>query len=390
MTFKFIGKSHLLYACTLLLAFLAHGQNLSPGAIKPKAKIPIDAPASIIPDKTNPITDLVLIYDAGPGRKPWTTEDFKPYVYREEGGKFEWLYDGFLFLDFLAPAGARLCPITHQKDATKRDWQDLMDHYFQNGQSIAALDQLLDSLAAKGHEPIRKRRVVIALPTPSTGSDPNRIVISSEWGELDGKKLDFNKTGDRQRAAQWYVDEVLKRWQEKKYKHVELAGFYWLFERAWRVHHTQEIAQYIHSKDSHLYWIPSWPQGRKNWQQYGFDFVYQQPNYFFHRHPTPANQIEEACQFAESCGTSMEMEFNKDILTKPIFLTYFDEYLQAYEKHQVWDKRPVAYYEGHGAWSDMANNNEPSVKKRYEALADIIAQRQKKADTGFIFQQDAK
>lgn len=362
----------------LLLGCLAQAQEPPLAAAK----------AGALP--TNAITDLVLIYDGGEGRLRWTPERFKPYVYREAEGKCEWLYDGFLFLDFLAPSGRRLCPITHRPDATQADWQALLDRYFQAGQSLSALNQLLDSLAAKGHKPLRKRQVVLALPTPLTGSDPGQIHLTSEWGELAGKRLDFNRAEDRLQAAQWYVDEVLKRWGQAHYRQLELAGFYWLFERAWGVHHTQEIGTYIRAKGSRLYWIPSWPQGRKNWQQYGFDFVYQQPNYFFHRQPTPTSRLEEACQFAESCGTSMEMEFNKDLLTKPAFLTYFDEYLQSYAQHGVWEKRPVAYYEGVGAWPDMASSTNPAVRSRFKALADVIAKRQRKADNGFVFRQEAK
>ena len=371
--------AQLLGAWALLMASLAYGQEASRNPIKPGADAPV-----------NPVTDLMLIYDGGEGRLPWTVDRFKPYVYREEESKIEWLYDGFLFLDQLAKSGRRLSPITSRKDATKADWRDLMDHYFQEGQSISALNQLLDSLAAKGQKPIRKRKVVIALPTPMTGSDPNRIVISSEWGALNGKRLDFNQAEDRFKAARWYIDEVMERWGQKHYRHLELAGFYWLFERAWKVHHTQEIGQYLHSKGSRLYWIPSWPQGRRNWQQYGFDFVYQQPNYFFHRKPTPSGRLEEACVFAEGCGTSMEMEFNQDLLTKPAFLIYFDEYLHIYAKHNVWDRRPVAYYEGVGAWFDMANSTDPAVRSRFKALGDIVVKRQDKADTGFIFKQEAK
>jgi hypothetical protein len=340
--------------------------------------------------QTNPITDLVLIYDGGEARQPWTVERFKPYVYRNTNGKFEWLYDGFLFLDRFSKTGARFSPISNRHDANKADWQSLIDNYFAPDQSIAALDQLLDQLAAQGHTPIRRRKIVIALPTPITGSTPGHFEISSEWGNVNGKKLDFHKSEDRLAAAQWYVKQVLKRWNEKHYRHVELAGFYWLFERAWTTDDTLDISRYIHAKGSTLYWIPSWPQGRTNWQQYGFDFVYQQPNYFFHRKPTPPDRLEQACTFAEKCGTSMEMEFNTDLLTKPQFLRYFDEYLASYHLRDVWQKRPVAYYEGAGTWSEMSKSNDPAVKKRYNALAAIIGQRQHEADEGFVFRQAAK
>lgn len=372
------------------LAFLSCAWLLCPGTLA-RAQEKATAQTNAIPlGPTNPIVDLVLIYDGGEARPPWTPERFKPYVYRQADGKFEWLYDGFLFLDFLSPTGRRLCPITHRPDATKADWQAVLDHEFAPGQSVSALNQLLESLAAQDHKPLRKRKVVLALPTPLTGSDPKQIQLTSDWGELAGRRLDFKHTEDRLQAAQWYVDEVLKRWEQAHFQHLELGGFYWLFERAWGVHHTKEIGDYIRAKHSRLYWIPSWPQGRKNWPDYGFDFVYQQPNYFFHRHPTPDTRLEEACRFAESCGTSMEMEFNGDLLTKPDFLKYYDAYLEAYTQHQVWQKRPVAYYEGAGAWADMSVSKDPAVQHRYRALAQLIVKRQQEADTGFVFAQGAK
>ncbi len=375
--------SRLLLICLLSLA-VAGCNGRSPVASIAKPSQPGAT------EKTNPITDLVLIYDGGQGHQPWTVDRFKPYVYREANGNFEWLFDGFLFLDPFTPSGARLCPISKRPDATKMDWQDIITHYFADGQSIAALDQLLDELEKKGHKPVRQRRVVLMLPTPITGSSPYGISIASDWGSLDGRKMDFHHEADRFQAAQWYLDEVLKRWKDKHFKHLELAGFYWLFERSWTVNHTREIGNYIHRQGGFFYWIPSWPQGRANWKELGFDFVYQQPNYFFHRKPTPSNRLEQACQFAKRCGTSMEMEFNKDLLNKPGFPTYFDEYLRAYAKHNVWEKKPVAYYEGAGAWADMAQSHDPAVKSRYKSLGDIIVKRQKQADAGFVFRQGLK
>jgi hypothetical protein len=337
--------------------------------------------------KTNPITDLMLIYDAGNGKTLWTADAFKPYVYREQNGQFDWLFDGFLFIDFLAPSGARLCPITQNQNANQQDWQELIDHYLQDGTNIAALEQLMQNLEAKGHRPIRKRQVVITLPTPIAGSLPKQIAPSTPWGNPGGKAIDFHNPEDRVKAAQWYIDEVLKRWRAKHFKHLELAGFYWVFERAWTEHRTADISRYLHVNNCAMYWIPSWPQGRTNWKDYGFDFVYQQPNYFFHRKPTPSSQLEEACRFVEQCGTSMEMEFNNSLFEKPEFLKYFDEYLDVYRDHHVWERKPVAYYEGHGAFTKMAVTDNPAIRSRYQALTDLIIERQKKCDAGFTFSQ---
>ena len=120
VTFTLMGKPRFVCTCLLLLASLASGQETPRIPTKPGTASPV-----------NPITDLVLIYDGAEDRMPWTVDRFRPYVYREADGKIEWLYDGFLFLDRLAKSGRRLSPITNRKDATKIDWQDLMDHYLQ-------------------------------------------------------------------------------------------------------------------------------------------------------------------------------------------------------------------------------------------------------------------
>src|SRR5690242_6656349 len=48
------------------------------------------------------ITDLALIYQGGLQRPHWTTNQFAPYVsYRDpQTGKEQWLFDGFLFIEF--------------------------------------------------------------------------------------------------------------------------------------------------------------------------------------------------------------------------------------------------------------------------------------------------
>ena len=355
-------------------------------AVKPSmtTNVVAERPATVTA-RTNPIVDLILLYDTGTGRNRWTVDAFKPYVSREQNGNFEWLFDGFLFIDFLAPSGARLCPITNNRNANQRDWQELIDHYFQEGLALSALEQLLARLESEGHRPARKRQVVITLPTAIAGSKPKEIAPTSPWGKIGDQAIDFHNAVDRVKAAQWYIDQVLDRWRAKRFKHLDLAGFYWVFERAWSEHRTVEISRYLHTNGCALYWIPSWPQGRTNWRDYGFDFVYQQPNYFFQRTPTPFSRLEEACRFAEGCGTSMEMEFNHSLFDKPEFLTYFDQYLEAYHQHHVWENKPVAYYDGHGAFAKMAVSDNSAIRSRYRALTDLLIQRQKTGDSGFQY-----
>src|SRR3569833_1776377 len=185
MIFNSMGTARCWWACVLVV-FLAHDTVAVAAPFNQPASQESAASHTGIVPQTNPIVDLELIYEGGKERMTWTNDSFSPYVYREGNGKLEWLLDGVLFIDFLAPSGARLCPITNNKNATRSDWQDLIDHYFQEGQSISVMKKLLESLDAKGHRPLRKRQEKKTKPTPKDDATP--------WGELDRKKMDFHNS----------------------------------------------------------------------------------------------------------------------------------------------------------------------------------------------------
>lgn len=57
--------------------------------------------------KTNKIRDLALIYQGGVQRIDWTPDQFVPYVTHQfADGTKEWLFDGFLFLEFADGKGS--------------------------------------------------------------------------------------------------------------------------------------------------------------------------------------------------------------------------------------------------------------------------------------------
>ncbi len=321
----------------------------------------------------NTISDLVLIYDGGLHRQAWTADRLKPYVYRQNSGETEWLFDGFLFLEiFDNVKNIEYYPGYHKNAAAKTDWQFLLDTYFDHTKSLGALENILDELAQKGDKPVRKRKVVISIPTPIKGF--------TGWGSLNGKALDFNKTEDQIAAEKWFVNEVLQRWKSKKYKHIELTGFYWVDEDCNNYEEAIRLTkQYVCSKRKNLYWIPYWnAAGGERWKELGFDFAWEQPNYFF-TETIPYSRLNEACAFGKKYGLGMEMEFDERI-TQPAFRARFDDYVKAFTENKVWETSPVAYYEGGGAWGQMAQSTDPEVKRLYYTLSDIIIKRQKKAD----------
>lgn len=328
---------------------------------------------SLSDESASNITDLVLIYQGGTHRPEWTTQDFRPYVYRDDGaGRFEWLFDGFLFIEFKDNRGYEYAHGYKHKPACREQWEWLLDRNFENGKAIHALNGMLDSLIKKGHVPERMRKVVLTLPEP--------IVNNREWGKLNGKELDFTKSGDRIKACKWYIDLALEYWENAGFEHLELAGFYWVAEQSSEsVSLLPRVARYIKRKNKKFFWIPYWQaSGAGEWKQSGFDCAYQQPNHFFSL-DRPDSRLDEACIFAGNHDMGMEFEFDNRV-REPAFRARFYSYIKAFEKYGIWDNVAVAYYEGGNGIMNCSKSRVPEIKKVYDDLADIIVKRQMKAD----------
>lgn len=319
------------------------------------------------------ISDMVLIYHGGIQRLAWSSDQLKPYLYRERSGKTEWLFDKFLFLEIFDNIQKyNYDPGFGYKTAGKEQWQWLLNRYFALQKGPDALEFLLDSLSKQGKTPIRQREVVISIPCPVNGF--------TEWGELNGKKMNFNNPEDQEKAACWFIDEAIKKWNEKNYKHIKLSGFYWVHEDA--AQSSEAIAfvrKYLEKKNYQLLWIPYWgAEGKGGWQKLGFDFAWQQPNYFFET-TIPKQRLTDACSFAKEHRMGLEMEFDERV-SKSEFRERFYDYVNSFKENHVWSLCPVAYYEGGGAWLQMVNSSDPEMKKMVDILGDIIVERQLKED----------
>lgn len=74
---------------------------------------------------------------------------------------------------------------------------------------------------------------MISIPEPIVYQHPEQASSSTKyWGKIDNQTLDFSNSADRIKACKWYIDQVRAKFNEKNYQHVELAGFYWLAEKA--------------------------------------------------------------------------------------------------------------------------------------------------------------
>lgn len=325
------------------------------------------------------ITDLVLIYQGGTHRHPWTPDQLAPYVSFRPGPESsiqteQWLFDGFLFIEFQDGRGHTYETGRNLKPAGKEEWRWLLDRNFEPGHGVPALETICRETRQRIGAPIRKRQVILTIPEPINGQ--------TNWGEIDGRPLYFTNAADRVAACGWFIDEAIKRWNAAGFQELELAGFYWVHENANTARDVlPEVARLVHQQKKKFFWIPYWGRtAAAEWRSFGFDVAWQQPNHFFNTN-IPNSRITEACEFAKQHGMGMEMEFDGRMISDPAaFRPRFHAYLEGFELSGARDNASIAYYEGGGAVLQLARSNKPAVREQYDILAKWILDRQAIAD----------
>ncbi len=326
------------------------------------------------------ITDLVLIYQGGTHRPNWTADEFAPYIrFREsERVKADWLFDGFLFIEFQDGRGHEFARGYKKQPARKEDWLWLLDRNFEPGHAVDALNQAIAAAAKTNGSPTRRRLVVLTLPEPIHGQ--------TNWGKLDGRALDFSKSEDRVAACAWHVQTALTKWQALAPTHLDLAGFYWVAENAHQADDIlPRIAADIHARGKRFFWIPYWNSaGAADWRKLGFDAAYQQPNHFFNP-KVPDSRLEATCVLSRANGMGLEFECDHRAMTSAeVFRPRLHSYLETFERNGVKTNAAMAYYEGGGALLQMARAKDEEVVALYHEVARWVAARQRQADAAQV------
>lgn len=316
--------------------------------------------------------DLVLIYDGGAHRNiKWNKDHFAPYVFGETNGEEKWLFDGFLFLEIHNGQGRGFASGYQALAARKVEWEHLLENYFAQGNAIHALNEQLGDIRETGRiqGKYKKRKIVISIPEPI----PNQ----TDWGQLDGRSLQFFNKKDRLDACKWYIDYAEQLFQKANFEHVELVGFYWLAEEASNSRNlAADVADYLYEKKYDFYWIPYFnSDGYSEWKNLGFNVPYYQPNYFFNEN-IPYSRLQEAFDRADKFQMNMEIEFDDRVLKNNKGWGYrLTDYLDVYEKNGVFDSLKVAYYQGGDAFYKLSQSEEDADQALYRRLIHLITLR---------------
>lgn len=191
-------------------------------------------------------------------------------AYMVDGKIKDFLFDTFIFL----PSPNH---IYYGDFNTAGQWMDWVEkRVFKEGFNLDALNQAAGDAGAALGRPDYKAKVLLTLVNPNPE-------YYKAFGEVNGKALDFTREEDRMDAVKWLISEYLSRFKARKYKNVELAGFYWFDEYASPndAEFIKKVNAYIHSIGYINIFSPfGGAIGYNMWKEYGFDFGSMQPNFY--------------------------------------------------------------------------------------------------------------
>lgn len=246
--------------------------------------------------------DVLLAYFCHEEKAPITKDIFLPHVaYMENGEIKDTLFDSFLFLPYVAFLYDRY----EKKPLTKKTWQWYIDQQFIEGGNMDALEEAAAEVGEKLGIKDFKVSVFMSILYP--------VVKVSEFGEVDGKNLDFSKLEDRKAGLKWFIDEQMARFNAKNYKHITMNGFYWFTEEInYQDLQLMELLRYTtdYIRDMGLIttWIPYYhASGFDDWRHLGFDMACYQPNYAFNQN-VPDVRLFDAAATAKLLGMCIELE----------------------------------------------------------------------------------
>lgn len=246
--------------------------------------------------------DVLLAYFCHENKEPITKEIFLPHVaYIEDGEIKDTLFDGYLFLPYVA----FLYDKYKKRPLTKEKWQYYLDTQFINGYNMDALDEAAREVGEKLGIKDYKVSVYFSILYP--------VVEVKEFGVIDGRNLNFELLEDRKAALKWLIDEQYRRFCEKKYKHLDLKGYYWFTEEinyadSQLLELLRFTTDYVREMGLITTWIPYYhASGYNDWRNLGFDVVCYQPNYAFNK-AVPDVRLFDAASTAKLLGMCIELE----------------------------------------------------------------------------------
>ena len=305
-----------------------------------------------------------------------TKETILPSTAYIEGDQIsDTMYDSFV----ITPSNNYLYdykPI-RMKEFVKSDWQNYINNVqFAKGLNVDAIEEAVGETKTALGRSDYKAGIFLSLLFPV------RSVTS--FGEIDGKDLDFSKLEDRIAGIKWMVDEQIRQFEARNYKHIEIAGFFWFYESI-RIDEDAEmlraVTDYVRSLGHITIWGPFFKaRGYDRWTECNFDKASMQANYFPGQttlpNHGPVSRIMEMMTITKNNGMGIELELSNH---NPAGVTGFKQYIKtAVEQdrmddyHFYWMRRNGTEY--------LCRSEDPYVRSAYNELYRFIKKTLKSSD----------
>lgn len=294
--------------------------------------------------------------------------------YQVNGAFQDFMFDSFIFL----PSPAFLYDWDYSDDdggmkrLKKVDWQSWIDREFKDGYNIDALDDSTAQVKTALGKSNYKSKVFVSLFYP--------VKSVTDFGEVNGKKLDFSVEADRLAAIKWMVDESLRQFKEKNYQNVELAGFYW-FPESIDVPEDESmiraVTDYVRSLGYITIWSPYYKAGGYDkWEGCKFDLVSMQANYFPGQDGPNGGGIDRLTTTAaitNGRGMGFELELHGEV-SNDAALTGFKQYMKSGVEKGFMTRNHCLYYLNYGPRNvaEMESARDAYTRSAYDELYKFI------------------
>ncbi len=336
-------------------------------------KVPAEPPHFLEPgEATAGIRNLNLLYNGqyANGLGDWSKERIIPNIsyVDKDGEPIDWLFDGILYLAIASPAGRDFGTGQTNLD----DWNWYLNKTFAAAGDMQQLNEAAKEVGVKLNEPDHQVKVVLMIPNPGESL--------TDFGDIDGSgslNFDENVVGkekafeNREKAVQWWLDQVQQKWQAASYSNLDLVGMYWMPEQVEISESGPDMmlamAEKVHAMNRKVFWIPhSMAYKMYMWKDLGVDAAAYQPNYFFGG--MDSDRLDDAANNAKRFGMGNEIEFDDGMLTDPVLRQRFIEYLDSGVRSGLMQNGFRAYYQGNNAVYNLGVSKDPGLRLMYDWL----------------------
>lgn len=330
------------------------------GTVHPQSNKFMEYPQEIAAaDKTN-LNSGALIYNGFNEIEKFTPEFFKHYLKTKSiNGVQHDMFDTFVILGLRYNENSDQFVDGPTNRANYEDWKTYIDRTFDSTGAI-------NNLNTAAGQVNRKVDVYVAIPYPKR----NEPIINLKGDEVGSHVY------ARYDLASWYVNEVMRRFENGKYDNLNFKGFYWLSETV-RTVDDEVIISSISSilKKNNKFFIYSPHATSTNfykWKDYGFDAAFLQPNAFRASIRNKEERLHQAFVNAQVYGTGITIEIDSYHLDKAEQgVEAFDLYMDMAKRYGL-DEKGMMFYQGTNMVERMATFNHPVYKRWYEQLTETF------------------